>query len=166
MGLLYYLGSVNNQLNNHTNNTLATDNSKEWIFQALATNMRGFNKNARNGNSFALFNTEVRIPLLQTLFHLKTNSDFLNNFQIVAFSDIGSAWDGWKFNTSQQQYLYSQPYGSINKYAFISRENPLLVGYGTGIRTTIIGYMLKADWAWNTSKADNAIFYLSLGLDF
>jgi len=81
-----------------------------WLFQALTSRRRlpptrtmpsrprnqyaGFNQNIRNGNSFFVLNTEIRLPVFRYLSNHPIKSDFLNNFQIVTFGDAGTAWTG------------------------------------------------------------------------
>jgi hypothetical protein len=46
-------------------NTIPVTPNVNYGFQALATNMRGFSQNVRNGNSFALINSELRWPVVK-----------------------------------------------------------------------------------------------------
>ena len=45
---------------------------------------------------------------------------------------------------------------------------PVVAGYGFGLRSRVFGYYIKGDWAWGIedSEVQDLIFYLSLGLDF
>ena len=67
--LVYYLGAVDEWINFgerfNTNQNIAQDQNFFW--QALATNMRGFTQNIRNGNTFMVVNSELRIPIFQYL---------------------------------------------------------------------------------------------------
>ncbi len=71
--LVYYLGGVDNWMGYLFNNNAMFDNTipvspnVNYGFQALATNMRGFRQNIRNGNSFALINSEIRWPFIRYL---------------------------------------------------------------------------------------------------
>jgi hypothetical protein len=171
--LIYYLGSVDNWFNFSTktetfNSTVSIDRSQNFVYQTLATNMRGFNQNIRNGNSFALINNEIRIPIVKYFIRRPISNDFLSNFQIVGFYDVGTAWSG------------PSPYSKNNAYNYIYAVNgpvtvtidrgiePIVMGYGFGIHSRLLGYFVRADWAWGIE--DNTlqpqIFYLSLSLDF
>jgi len=48
------------------------------------------------------------------------------------------------------------------------QKSPLVAGYGFGLRTSLLGYFVRADWSWGVEE--NQIqprqFYLSLSLDF
>ncbi|NLN30025.1 MAG: hypothetical protein GX158_02105, partial [Bacteroidales bacterium] len=69
--LVYYLGGVDNWMGNIFNRKAMFDQSipvnpnMNYGFQALATNMRGFIQNIRNGTSFALINSEIRWPVIR-----------------------------------------------------------------------------------------------------
>ena len=47
-------------------------------------------------------------------------------------------------------------------------RNPIVVGYGAGVRTMLLGYFLKLDYGWGleTGKVSKPILYFSLGTDF
>jgi hypothetical protein len=50
--------------------------------------VRGFSQNIRNGNNFAVFNSELRLPFFRYLAGHPLASGFLNNFQVVGFADV------------------------------------------------------------------------------
>ena len=166
--LVYYMGGVDNWLwpRFDLNTPVAFD--QNYVFQTLATNMRGFNQNIRNGNSFFVINSEIRMPVFRYFFNRPIRSDFLNNFQIVAFGDLGTAWTGaspWsKDNQLFRKYIYRNP-------LFIQVEmikDPLVGGFGGGLRTRLLGYFIRADLAWGVEdgRIRKPIFYFSLSLDF
>jgi hypothetical protein len=70
------------------------DYSQNYAFQTVATNMRGFKQNVRSGNSFAVINSELRFPVFKYFFNRPLKSDFLNNFQVVGFGDLGAPGKG------------------------------------------------------------------------
>jgi len=166
--LLYYLGGVDNWLIPGFNNNNDIDYSQNYAFQTLATNMRGFKQNVRSGNTFAVLNSELRFPVFRYFFNRPLKSDFLNNFQVVGFGDLGAAWKGLNLlseeNTFFTQYIYRPPlYITVQV-----QKSPVVAGYGFGLRSSLLGYFLRADWSWGIE--DNVIqprqFYLSLSLDF
>ncbi len=130
--------------------------------------MRGFIQNIRNGNSFALINSEVRVPVFQYLLQRPIRSDLIRNFQVVGFGDVGTAWTGWdpygKDNSLNTQTISGNPITVILQ----KQIEPVVGGFGFGLRGRILGYFLKADWAWGIEdrNLNDRIFYLSLGLDF
>jgi hypothetical protein len=166
--LLYYMGGVDNWLfpTFDLNTPIAID--QNYAFQTLATNMRGFAQNIRNGKSFFVYNTELRWPVFRYLLNRPIRSDFINNFQIVVFGDVGTAWTGttpWSDdNMLFTRYIYRPP-------LFIKVEmqkDPLVEGFGFGARTRLFGYFLRGDLAWGVDDGHvrKPVFYFSLSLDF
>jgi len=166
--LLYYMGGVDNWLMPEFNNEYQIDYTQNYAFQTLATSMRGFKQNARSGNTFALLSSELRFPVFRYFLNKPLRSEFLNNFQIIGFTDIGSAWQGLdpltEENTFYTRTLSSPAYNITVKV----QKDPLIAGYGFGLRSTLFGYFLRADWAWGIEDqvVQPRIFYLSLSLDF
>ena len=171
--LIYYLGGIDNWLNvvpsqQMYNTNIKIDPEINYVYQAVATNLRGFSQNIRNGTNFAVSNFELRFPVISYFSRKPINNEFLKNFQIVGFFDAGMAWSGWN------------PYGGNNAYEndyheqypvtviLNNRNNPLVAGYGLGVRSKLFGYFIRADWAWGISNGEiqKMMFYLSLSLDF
>lgn len=166
--LIYYMGGVDNWLFPSFNASTPVASDQNYAFQTLATNLRGFNQNIRNGNSFFVFNTELRWPVFRYFYNRPIRSDFLNNFQIVAFGDVGTAWTGSSPWSSDNQLFNTYIY---RKFMFINVEmikDPLVGGFGFGARTRLFGYFLRADLAWGVEDGTvkSPIFYFSLSLDF
>jgi hypothetical protein len=166
--LIYYLGAVDNWMFPNFNQNIQIDQTQEFVYQALATNMRGFDQNIRNGNSFVVINSELRLPPFALLGRRPVKSDFLANFQILGFFDVGTAWSGPNpfsdDNSLFRQEFYQKPITVI----VINQNDPIVAGYGFGLRSRLFGYFIRADWAWglqNGYKQDRK-FYLSLSLDF
>jgi len=166
--LLYYMGGVDNWLNPSFNYEYQIDYTQNYAFQTLATSMRGFPQNVRSGNTFALLSSELRFPVFKYFFNKPLRSEFLNNFQVIGFTDIGSAWQGLnpltEDNTYYTRYISSPPLDITVQV----QKDPLIAGYGFGLRSTLFGYFLRADWAWGIEDqvVQPRIFYISLSLDF
>ena len=95
-------------------------------------------------------------------------SEGLNNFQIVTFGDVGTAWTGWN-PYSKDNILYRRTVddGPLHIEYEVEKE-PIVAGMGFGVRSRLLGYFVRADWAWGLEDGvlgDN-IFYISLSLDF
>lgn len=168
--LIYYLGSTDNAFapSDNFNFNIQIDRTQNYAFQALATNMRGFIQNIRNGNSFALINSEVRVPVFQYFINKPIRSDFIRNFQVVGFGDIGTAWTGLT-PYSRNNALFRRDYpGNPISISVTKTVEPFVAGYGFGLRSRLLGYFLRADWAWGIDDGEiqDRIFYFSLGLDF
>jgi hypothetical protein len=166
--LIYYMGGVDNWLSPKFEVATPIDLTMNYSYQAVATNLRGFNQNARNGNSFVVYNSELRFPVFRYFFNRPIKSDFLTNFQIVGFGDVGLAWAG-KDPYSENNSFYIRYIQDGSLWIKISEQKePLIGGFGFGARTRILGYFLRGDVAWGVEdrKVLQPKFYLSLSLDF
>lgn len=167
--ILYYLGGTDNWLTpQFSDNVAQPAGGNEFAFQTLAANLRGFDRNIRNGNSYALINAELRVPIFQYLSR-GIRSSFFKNFQVVGFADVGTAWQGkspfLKDNPVNISTITAPPIFSIDVKSF---NEPVVGGYGVGARMLLFGYFVRLDYAWGV--ANNTVqkpkFYLSLGYDF
>ncbi len=165
--VLYFMGGVDNWFFPKTDNSIPIDMSQGYTYQASGVPLRGFYYNARNGSSFALLNTEVRIPLFRYLLNRPIRSDLIQNFQIIGFGDLGTAWTGSdpysSNNTFNQQVIERNPLTiTIN-----NQREPILGSYGFGIHTRVLGYFMRGDWAWGVDDGVilKPVFHFSLGLD-
>lgn len=166
--LIYYMGGVDNWLFPSFDRETPIDFKQNYAYQTLATNMRGFNQNIRNGNSFVVVNTELRFPVFSYLFQNPISSDFVRHFQLIAFGDIGTAWTGWNpYDPANSLYTSYIKNGPLNISVEIQKD-PWVGGMGLGARTTLLGYFIRADVAWGVEdkRIDKPVFYLSLSLDF
>lgn len=169
--LVYYMGGVDNWITfrpNVFNPETPVAQDKNYTYQTLATNMRGFVQNARNGNSFFVYNTELRFPVFQYFINRPIRSDFIRNFQIVGFGDAGTAWTGktpWsKDNSLFEKVIEQYPM----KITVRNIKNPIIEGFGGGLRTRLLGYFIRTDLAWGVEDGYvlPPVFYFSLCLDF
>ena len=178
--LIYYLGGVDNWTNLTPFKVptfiplkeIPINTEANYVYQTVATNLRGFSQNIRNGNNFALINTEIRWPIFKYIANYPISNSFLENFQIVGFFDIGTAWSGLtpysKENAYDKQVIPSDGNGNPITIIIDTDREPLVAGYGFGIRSQFLGYFIRLDWAWGIedSKILDRIFYFSLSLDF
>jgi hypothetical protein len=168
--LIFYLGGVDNWLNPTFNTNINIVNPSQYGFQTLATNMRGFNQNIRNGNNFLVYNSELRIPVVRYFMSQPLRSDFLNNFQVIGFFDLGMAWNGLsplsKENTENtQQYIQQGPSIVVT---VINQKNPLVAGTGFGLRSKLLGYFVRLDFGWGIDNlvVQKRVVGLSITTDF
>ncbi len=167
--LIYYMGGVDNWLFPKFNLTTPIDFDQSYAYQTLATNLRGFNQNIRNGNSFAVLNSELRFPVFRYFANHPIKSDFLNNFQVVGFGDVGTAWTGLH-PYSDENFLYTNhiEQAPLNITVKVQKD-PIVGGFGFGARTRLLGYFIRADLAWGVEDYEvqpGTVFYFSLSLDF
>lgn len=168
--LLYYMGSVNNWVLRPENSfdfDIEVDPSQNYGYQTIATPLRGFIQNTRNGNSFALFTSEFRLPLFSFLSPYPIKSEFFKYFQIVAFGDVGSAWTG-PHPLSPKNYFNNQSIEDAQ--VTINIQNliePIVGDIGFGIRSKLMGYFIKLDVAWGIEdlRFKKPMTQISLNLD-
>jgi hypothetical protein len=172
--LVYYLGGVDNWMGYLFNkypmfdNTIRVNPNVNYGFQALATNLRGFSQNIRNGNSFALINSEIRWPFIRYFAGHPLRSNFLNSLQVVGFGDIGTAWTGKSPWSGENAYDNEIIRNGPVVVTLDSNREPIVAGYGAGARAQVLGYFVRADWAWGIENGYilPKMFYLSFSLDF
>lgn len=174
--ILFYLGGTDNWLLPRFNQNIPTPPEQPG-FVTLANNLRGFDLNIRNGNSYALINTELRVPIFR-YFSDRIRSPFFRTFQLVGFFDAGTAWSGEDpysdenpLNTSTFPSATNDPTvtgpPSVEVKVVYFRD-PLVFGYGVGARAQLFGYLLRVDYAWGieTRNVLDPKLHISLGLDF
>ncbi len=168
--VLYYLGGVDGWLLPKANQGNQPQDSY-YAYQALAVNMRGFNQNVANGNNAIVLNSEVRFPVFATLFNRPINNAFLRNFQLTQFIDLGSAWNGQYNKIGRPSTTYTSGNPGTNPVTVKFKAGgigPFVGGYGFGARSTLLGYFLRLDVAWEMNGVfrDKPILYFGMGLDF
>ncbi|GCD76543.1 hypothetical protein JCM31826_00250 [Thermaurantimonas aggregans] len=166
--LIHFLGGVDNTFVPRFDEGTPIAQSQNYIFQTLVTNMRGFFQNARNGNSFALLNSELRLPIFRMLLNRPIRNSFVSSMQIVLFSDVGTAWNGLS-PLSPENAINQKIIDKGNLRIIIdSRKDPLIGSFGAGLRMLLFGHMVRIDWARGIE--DYRIlprhFHFSLGFDF
>ena len=143
------------------------DNS-DILFNEFVTNLRGLDYNEAFGSDALVFNSELRVPVFQYLTNGPIKSNFLRNFQVIGFFDLGSVWTGKPpFRDGRpitRRFEDNAPFvAEIVKF-----QNPWLGGYGWGLRTVLFGYYIKFDVAtpYIDGSTRSRRFYFTLGLDF
>ncbi len=147
------------------------DTSVNYTYQTLATNMRGFTQNIRNGTNFFVFNSELRFQIIQCFAQKPLRSEFLRSLQFVLFGDAGTAWVGLH-PYLEQNALFTRTInmeGSNIKITLKKQTEPIVGGVGIGLRFQLLSYFIRLDYAWgieNYKIANDGVFYLSFNVDF
>jgi hypothetical protein len=167
--ILYFLGGVEDDVLGSFNKNIPLPIANDFAYKTIAGHVRGFKRNIRNGNSFALCNMEARVPLFKYLSSKPTLGNFWKNFQLVGFFDAGTAWQGKDPYSTENPlntvYLENPPTVFVKVNYF---RDPLVAGYGVGARMTLFGMFMRVDYAWGieTRVVQKPILHLSLGTDF
>ena len=163
------MGGVDNWILLSFNQGTPIDYTQNFAYQTLATNMRGFQQNIRNGNNFVVLNSELRFPVFSYFMNRPINYNFIKNFQVIAFGDVGTAWTGWNpYSPSNSLFNSYITDGNLN-ITVTEMKEPVVAGFGFGLRITILGYFVRGDMAWGIEDgkiSDKPRFYLSFNLDF
>ncbi|MEZ5002006.1 MAG: hypothetical protein R2730_03130 [Chitinophagales bacterium] len=167
--VFYYLGGIDGQLNPKFDSRTPIDYTQNYGFQAGAVNMRGFAQNIRNGNSFALWNSELRVPIFSAFIKRPIKLSFIRDFQIIGFFDAGLAYKGiapWDDENAFDVTTIGQPPLEVEVNFY---RRPTVFGMGTGFRTSILGYFLRVDVGWGKDGSDvkpDPIWHISFSKDF
>jgi hypothetical protein len=119
-----------------------------------------------------VINSEIRIPIFNTILRKNVSSEFINNLQFVYFFDAGSAWVGLTPYSNSDESTELRP--TVKKksdqvvVSLIGTKNPIVYGYGWGLRSKVFGYFVRVDFANGVEEGANTkkIVYFSLSTDF
>ena len=169
--IVYYLGGVDNWFSPKFNDADRVNQQVEgpYTYQSLAVNLRGFPQNAAHGNNAMVINSEMRVPVFTTFFNKPINNAFLRNFQLVQFFDVGTAWFGSIKNIRRPQSIYAGDQGNPFTVRIKSGGiGPFAGGYGFGARSTLLGYFIRVDAAWEMNGVfrGKPSWYFAMGFDF
>lgn len=166
--LLYYMGGMDGWLFPKFNDKIQVDQKTNWVYQTLATNLRGFDQNIRNGNNFLVINSEIRLPIFTFFSRRPIKSSFLSNFMIIGFGDLGTAWTGINPFSDSNSLFVQTFYSNPITVTVVNQNDPLVGGFGFGVRSLLFGYYIRADWAWGMQNGilNKSKFYLSVSYDF
>lgn len=170
--IVYYMGGMENWVFSKFDQSIPLPDGESFSYKVLAPHLRGFDNNIRNGNTFVLSNTELRVPVFRFLGFDHNHVSFLRNFQLTSFFDIGLAWYGLgpdsEDNPLNTVTIESPPDNPVVIVEAKYFRDPIVMGYGFGFRTTLLGYFLKFDYAWGveTGQVQDPKIYFSLGMDF
>jgi hypothetical protein len=140
------------------------------ILFADFVDLRGFDYDEIRGNKVITFTTELRIPLFSYLTRGNITSNFIRNFQLVGFYDVGSAWNEYapweRVNDQNTEVINTE--GSPFVIVLNNFNNPWLQSYGAGLRTVLLNYYVKFDMARPIRNyvSEDLKFYFTLGYNF
>jgi hypothetical protein len=166
--LIYYLGGVDNWMIPKFGTETPVDSNINYAYQTLATPLRGFSQNIRNGTNFAVLNSELRFGIVQAFSGRPLRSRFLRTFHVVLFGDVGTAWSGWNpYDDKNALFTRTVTQGDVT-VTFRREVNPIVGGFGVGARFMLFSYLIRFDYGWGVSgrKVNKGMAYLSLSLDF
>jgi outer membrane protein assembly factor BamA len=108
------------------------------------------------GSRIAIANAEFRFPFIQQLGLVGPLPLGVFNLRGAGFLDVGLAWD--EGDSPRVSHVVNGT----------RRLDDLLMGFGTGFRTTLFFFIMKLDVAWRTDLADvsEPRWHFSIGPEF
>ncbi len=167
--MLYFIGDTDGSILQRFDNSISIPGDRTFAFMAHAPHLRGFDRNIRNGTSFFVVNSELRIPIVKYLSNREIKSSFLRNIQLVTFFDVGSAWygvlPGGNENPLNSLTITDTP-GIIIRVDV--DRNPIVYGYGIGGRISFLGYYMRVDYGLGNEGGfvQDPKWHFSIGQDF
>jgi len=165
--ILYFIGGTDGWVTPKFEESTPVPEGTNFVYKTIAPNLRGFNHNVRNGQSFFLASAEMRIPFLKYLSRKELKSKLLRNLQVVGFFDFGSAWHGLLPNSDNSpvaQTTLTAP--RVNILLDLDRS-VFAYSYGVGARISLLGYFIRGDYAWGIDgDVRSPKLHISLGTDF
>ncbi len=173
----YLLGGVKNSLINNFDDKGINDpliiangfNNYNYIFSEYI-NLRGFDFNKFDGYKILVLNSELRVPIIKTLFGTSVSSSFLNSLQVAGFFDVGSSWNinsPFSKKSDVNTWIIKEP-GSVFQAEIENSKNPWLASYGLSFRSFITDYYIKIDLAKPIEdyQIKNTKYHISFGYSF
>ncbi|HAY71664.1 MAG TPA: hypothetical protein DCX89_07210, partial [Saprospirales bacterium] len=166
---IYFLGGVENSFFEKNSDAYPVPADEAFAFMTQVGNMRGFDRNARNGSSFLLLNVEYRMPVWRVFAENHLRHSFFRDMQFTCFLDLGTAWYGltpFSPANSANSLIYEVPPTIL--FRIKQYNDPLIGALGLGFRTKILGYFMKLDYAWGIEnlKFRTPKLHFSIGQDF
>jgi len=164
----FYRPPANRPESSPVRNPTGVENSN--ILFADFVDLRGYNYDEIRGRNVITFTSELRIPLFSYLTRGNITSNFIRNFQLVGFYDVGSVWNDFapweKVNDQNTEVINTE--GSPFTIVLNNFNNPWLQSYGAGLRTVLLNYYVKFDVArpMRNYETEDLKFYVTLGFNF
>jgi outer membrane protein assembly factor BamA len=159
---LFYTSGVANWINRTFDdfNGFPITDITDFVFATPVMPIRGAEINSQNGSYFGLVNAEFRFPIFAALLPGPLPLVPLYNLQGVTFVDAGSVFGG----RSENSFNLWRRRAEDGKRVF----DDLSMGTGFGLRTILLGYPVRLDWAWpfDGREFHRRRVYFSIGLDF
>lgn len=159
---LFYTSGVSNWINRHFDpeNGFPITDISDFLFATPVLPLRGYDINEQNGSHFGLVNAEFRFPLIAALLPGPIPLIPLYNIQGSAFLDAGGVWGGRGLDRRFNVFREDEAGDRV--------LDDLLIGAGFGVRTILLGYPVRLDFAWpyDGRGFGDRRTYFSIGLDF
>lgn len=166
----YELGGVDGWLYPQRDVGILRTQTYNFVYTTPVTHLRGYNTNFRNGNKYFIFNSEIRVPIVKYL-NLPWHKEFLQRLTFIGFGDVGTTWVGLSPFTDDNSFkteIYND--GEFDPVTVIVNYevDPILRSLGWGVRSKIMGYFVRAEFAYpyHNAKFHDPVWQLSTVIDF
>lgn len=163
---LFYTAGAQNWINHRfdEDNGFPISDATDFVFAQPVMPLRGYDVNAHNGSRFGLVNAEFRFPLVAALLPGPLPILPLYNLQGTAFLDAGAIWGGPADSTGFDAGFDLFQQNDNGDRVF----DDILVGTGFGLRSILLGYPLRLDFAWpfDGRQFGKRQVVFSVGFDF
>ena len=155
-------------LSNREGTTTKGPINSQLLFTEFVTSLRGFDYGVLYGENALLASVELRIPIIRYFHNGPISSNFFRNLQFTGFYDVGSSWVGRSPFSSDNTISSRTRQEGAFQYTVIDHKNPWLYSYGAGLRTVLLGYYMKFDFAWPVKNfiVQSPRLFVTLGFDF
>ncbi len=157
----FFVGGVPNWLNRKFKGGIQTD-LEDVYFSHWVGPLHGTDYYELQGNRYAIINTELRFPFIQTLLMGWPVPILWQNVSGLLFADIGSAWVDGSFKGTENRI---NPNTNLSSKVF----KDLRSGFGTGINVGLLGLLyarIAVAWSYDLENTSKPKYYISLAGDW
>ena len=163
------IGGMSNDLLGRLKNQTFSDYYTPILYESLY-GVRGFNANHRNGNTAAIFKSQLEFKVLQMLYNKPISNQLLSNTRFHIFTDFGTAFYGDGIYATQNMLGRNIINTSTNTMVVQvnAYRNPSIMSFGTGFSSNIAGYNIQFDYAIGVDDKEtlDGILHIGFGKSF
>jgi hypothetical protein len=142
--IAFTLGGIDGWIAAQRDNGVERSENYNFQQEALVTNLRGYNQNVRNGNKYAVINSEMRVPVIRYL-NIPWYKEFWQKLQFVGYGDVSTAWVGPSPFSDENPFSTETFDGSPVRVTAKYEVDPILKSIGWGLRSKFFGYYIRVE---------------------
>ncbi len=159
---LFFTSGTQNWINRRFDevNGFPINDAADFVLARPILPLRGHDINAHNGTRFGLINVESRFGLFGGVGRSPVSFLPIHSVEGTFFVDTAVIWGG--------SPDHARPRLSARNDDGRSVLEDMLVGAGVGVRSILLGFPVRLDYAWpfDGHRFGDRRFYVSIGLDF
>jgi hypothetical protein len=165
----FMIGGMSNDLLGRLANQTFSDYYTPILYESLY-GVRGFHANHRNGNTAAIFKSQLEFKVVQLFYDKPISSQLLSNTRFHIFNDYGTAFYGDGIYATQNMLGKNTVNTSTNSMVVQvnAYRNPSIMSFGIGFSSNIAGYNIQFDYAVGVDDKEilDGILHIGLGKSF